>query len=495
MRARSFITVKEKLKIRKTKARAGAGLAALCICLATLSGCAGRLPAVTGKSDAEQETVKDGEIEAVYLGVEDYGSNEVKLDSAGDFCYRFFFGGREAKIRLSGSAEEGYRLQNLLREGYIYYLTVEQGVVKDLRLAQTSGGFISGAVEAIGDDSVTLGGLEIRMRGDTRCYRVDKKAGGCTVTPKELFLRDYVEVPLYSDGSARTVYVMEGTKPYAPPVSGEPGVRTVKNLLKTAFGPVGCTLYMYEGGRNWQGDGASDVLRSVGMSSGWTDFFFTHDRDYTYKSLDGNEANMVPEESYYPYGGFNEYGYAGLDSSSYIGWTVYNTMYSENGHDAFLFPANKVADSFAGMEWGDRTQHFSIPVDRESSSFRSGDIFSSNQYVFLVVGTCDDGSILALMCVPSDSYDGQPGGGVQLAAIGESENTEAYRLAASYMTGYYPEWSSRYPPLLVSSRAYLQIEGNVAGLFSWNMSDGVLSDPDGYREMSPAEILEDLFDE
>ena len=43
-----------------------------------------------------------------------------------------------------------------------------------------------------------------------------------------------------------------GLPSYTPPVSGTPGVLTVRNFLATAMEPVGTTLYMFGGGWNWQ---------------------------------------------------------------------------------------------------------------------------------------------------------------------------------------------------------------------------------------------------
>ena len=41
---------------------------------------------------------------------------------------------------------------------------------------------------------------------------------------------------------------------------------------------------------------------------------------------DGNEETKNPTSSYYPYGEWNQYCYAGADCSGYVGWVIYNTL-------------------------------------------------------------------------------------------------------------------------------------------------------------------------
>ena len=95
--------------------------------------------------------------------------------------------------------------------------------------------------------------------------------------------------------------------------------------------PVGTTLYIYGGGWDWQDVGSSLQARTIGVSSDWVRFFVEQDENFTFKSKDGNEDNSDPSNSYYPYGGYNEYYYAGLDCSGFLGWALYNTLETEDG--------------------------------------------------------------------------------------------------------------------------------------------------------------------
>ena len=244
------------------------------------------------------------------------------------------------------------------------------------------------------------------------------------------------------------------------------------------------------------GRGAAPQARSIGVSEDWVKFFREHDENYTYRDKDGDETKKDPAHSYYPYGGYNAYYYAGLDCSGYLGWAVYNVMNTEDGQDGYVVPSTKMAKTLAEKGWGQWTQEVQKPVNQVSSEFLPGDVFSKPGHVWLCLGTCEDGSILILHSTPAPSRTGQPGGGPELSAIGEDESCDAYVLADSYMSRYFPEWYARYPVVLKDYAQYTEVEGANAGKFSWNLTgeNGGLSDPDGYRNETPEEIMRDLFE-
>ena len=118
----------------------------------------------------------------------------------------------------------------------------------------------------------------------------------------------------------------------------------------------------------------------------------------------------------------------------------------------------------------------------------------------IVLGKCDDGSFVILHSTPSDSITGQPGGGVQLSAVNPNSsgnnNCEAYRLCNEYMTKYFPAWSAKYPASTRSNTSAFSFpDTNMnTGFMHWTLDGtGVLTDPDGYANMSAKEILADLF--
>lgn len=280
----------------------------------------------------------------------------------------------------------------------------------------------------------------------------------------------------------------ETTPDLTTPVSGTPGLKTVKNLLATALMPIGHALYVYGGGWNWQDDGASNEARSIGISASWTSFFDTQSMQYNYRAKD-------PAYSYYPYGKWNEYCYAGLDCSGYVGWMLYNVMNTENGREGYVMGANKMAKTFASYGWGDWLRDSIKPEERQ---LLPGDIISKPGHVWVCLGTCEDGSVVFAHSSPTESRVGKPGGGVQLSALGDSKECQAYQLADKYIKTYYPDWYQRYPVALRDFAEFTAFSGNpVLGRFTWDVSsaDACLTDPDGIRALSAEQVLALLFGE
>ena len=428
-----------------------------------------------GSTNAGNETY-------VYLGVKDYGT--VEADSKPDFVHRFYTNGEEVQYTIA-SSDNKYAVQNKLQEGYVYDLSTQGNVVTDANLAAAKA---EGKIESATASSVTVGGKTYDI---ANVYEItNNTAGKATVTAKTAAdLTAGATVKVYGD----TAFLTFVAEDYTAPVSGTPGKRTLKNYLQTAMNPVGTALYVYGGSWDWQDVNSSNQALTIGLPQSWIDFFQQQDANYTYK----NSAD--PAHSYYPHNSWNQYYYAGVDCSAYIGWTVYNVMHTESTtndlSDGYVMSAVKMAKTFADKGWGTWT--------RDIKSFKPGDIFSMSGHVWTVLGVCDDGSIVFLHSTPSDSKAGQGGGGVQLSALNPNsdndKNCEAYKLVTKYMTKYYPEWSERYDAVLRSYDSYAtpasgsEYSKTWSGNFSWNLDGTGLTDPDGYADMSAAEILADLF--
>ena len=418
----------------------------------------------------------------VYLGVKDYGT--VEADSKPDFVHRFYTNGKEVQYTIA-SSDNKYAVQNKLQEGYVYDLSTQGSVVTDAKLAAAKA---EGKIESATASSVTVGGKTYDI---ANVYEItNNTAGKATVTAKTTAdLTAGATVKVYGD----TAFLTFVAEDYTAPVSGTPGKRTLKNYLQTAMNPVGTALYVYGGSWDWQDVNSSTQALTIGLPQSWIDFFQQQDANYTYK----NSAD--PAHSYYPHNSWNQYYYAGVDCSAYIGWTVYNVMHTKSTtndlSDGYVMSAVKMAKTFADKGWGTWT--------RDIKSFKPGDIFSMSGHVWTVLGVCDDGSIVFLHSTPSDSKAGQGGGGVQLSALNpnsdDDKNCEAYKLVTKYMTKYYPEWSTRYDAVLRSYDSYAtpasgsEYSKTWSGNFSWNLDGTGLTDPDGYADMSAAEILADLF--
>ena len=360
----------------------------------------------------------DGAAEAVYLGVEHYGQDEVNSDHLREFRYIFEVDGEQIILKIPDDCEsqgrdKEYPVQNILQCGYKYRIKYNEGNLEYVR-----------------------------------------------------------EVPETGDGNE-------------PPVTGEPGERTVLNLLKTAMMPVGSTLYIYGGGWNWQDDGSSELASNIGVAPEWSRFFSENDAGYSFRN------NEDKENSYYPHGGYNQYYYAGLDCSGYIGWVLYNTLNSGSGGEGMVWSSTTIAGRLADLGYG--TWNKEKPGEGREKLL-PGDIVSIKGHVWMCIGTCGDGSILIAHSTPSPSREGFEGGGVQLSAIGTDKECEAFILADKYMKEKYPKWSDRYEAQLKSFSAYMDFSHEKAGIFTWDTeAEGGLTDPDGIRDMSPDEILGLIF--
>ena len=423
---------------------------------------------------------------AVYLGVVGYGT--VKAADKDNFQYRFCVGEDEVIYKVSN--DNNYAINNILAEGYVFDLTVEDDRVVDISVPEPSA---MGTVESLTGSAIKVDGQKIKITADTKVYKITAETGGAKVEAYADLGVDQ-EVKVYGN-PANFIYQTFVAEPYEAPLSGTPGEKTLKNFLATAFEPVGTALYIYGGAWDWQDIGSSNQATTIGLSQTWVDFFQSMDDTFIYR----NNNNYA--ESYYPHGAYNEYYYAGIDCSGYVGWVVYNVMNTESGNEGFVMSSTKMADNFANVRnYGTHTRTYES-TSFEDSTFKPGDVFSMSGHTWICVGVCEDGSILILHSTPSPSKSGELGGGVQLTGIGartgEGAGTDcqAAQLAEKYMARYYPAWSERYTPVPRTYSTYTALSKSlITGKFSWDLED-VLSDPDGYTNMTAEEILKNLFGE
>lgn len=444
--------------------------------------------------------------DAVYLGVKNYG--KVTKDEKESFEHRFFVDGHEETFTIP--ADDGkFEIQNKLQEGYIYDVTIDDG---QITAAEMEEGDVAGVLTSVwtdddGDWRIKVDNESFTINKDAELYDITSKAGGATVQDikfDDLKKDETVRIVVDSDDHVTKLFRMFIAKDYTAPVSGVPGKLTLKNFLATAMEPVGTALYVYGGTWDWQDVNSSNQSMTIGLSQSWIDFFQSQDKTYHYK-------NPNPAESYYPHNAWNQYYYAGIDCSGYVGWAVYNLLNTENStvadNKGYVMSATKQAGVFASNEgWGtmdmgdvlmdETTGKPWVDEDGdgrrvyEGHEFKPGDIFSMNGHVWISLGTCDDGSIVFMHSTPNTTN----GAGVQISALGPDENCEAYKLANQYMNKYYPEWSERYGDqvLCLSFDSYTKVYGDSAGKFSWDLKN-TLADPDGYANKKADEILADLF--
>ncbi len=422
--------------------------------------------------------------EAVYLGVKGYGDRNTNWDHKPTFQHQFFVDGDVRTFTVDADAT--YSLQNQLMEGYVYDIDVTANEVTDVELKDKGhANVVMGEVTAIGKDTITVDGKTLNT-ADSKTYEITSKAGGSSVKAASVKVGDSVKVMVNGD-QAKTVYKAFVAEEYKAPVSGTPGEKTLKNFLSTALTPVGTSLYVYGGSWDWQDVNSSNQSMTIGLSQSWIDFFQSQDANYTYK------YNADHSESYYPHEQWNQYYYGGIDCSAFVGWSVYNVMHTENStvadSEGYVMSATQQAKNFAETQgWGTWEQKDFTPDD-----FKTGDIFSMNGHVWICLGKCEDGSLVILHSTPSDSINGEGGGGVQINGVGDSEDCQAVKLAEEYMSKYYPQWWERYHKVYKSFEDYTDYDRDSnAGKFSWTLG-GTISDPDGYADMKADAILADLF--
>ncbi|MCR5469177.1 MAG: hypothetical protein K6F37_09465 [Lachnospiraceae bacterium] len=330
--------------------------------------------------------------------------------------------------------------------------------------------------------------------GEEKIYSIDngeKDVDGNYKYPVQNKLKEgYNYVLTFADGVISDVTeIKDEDALFTPVVSGTPGEKTLANFIKTALMPVGTTLYVYGGGWDWQDEGSSIQATTLGVSYDWVRFFNEQDENYTYK-------NENPTVSYYPYGEYNEYYYAGLDCSGFLGWSIYNTFETASGNEGYVGSSTKFAKRLSEYGWGS----FTRSLDQTANGYKTkpGDVMSISGHVWISLGTCDDGSTLVLHSTAgAKSVTGQPGGGVEIGAIGYSRDCEAYKIADKYMSSHYPQWYSRYHVYLCDPETYFNLDNENAGLFSWDVNAGSsgLSDNEGIQNMKPDEVLEYFYKE
>ena len=431
--------------------------------------------------------------EAIYLGVEGYGT--VSAKQMEHFRHRFCVNGKEY-VWVIDSKGQTYPIQNQLEEGSIYDVTVANGTVSEVK--KKSGDFY-GTVTAITADTLEVDGKRYSLPPLAQVWSITAKAGGATVTQKRLSdvkKGNTVRIFMNRNNQVDRIYLTPVGELYQPPVKGTPGKKTLKNFLSIAMEPVGTTLYIYGGNWDWTADAVFPLGEEIGLSRARVEFFQRQDENYTYDATHGYS------NSYYPSRGWHQYYYAGMDCSGFVGWAVYNLENTVSGKQSYVGSSTYMANRFAKRyRWG-TIDYGKNGVNAEGeacrkfddSTFYPGDIFSMNGHVWISLGQCPDGSILILHSTPSPSRTGQPGGGVQLSGVGREENCQAHQLARYYMSTYYPQWDQRYEAVNKDWDWYTNVTGNSAGKFSWDLN-AVLSDPEGYHKMRPEQILADLFGE
>ncbi len=455
------------------------------------------VPAFASTPDAP-ESIKH----AVYLGIQDYGAVNDKDPGLASFVHKFFVDGEIRSYIVATGENELYALQNILNEGYVYDITVENGVVTGVSASKAT---VEGRVTKLSPDGVTVkpmnGKRSRTLPNISAVYEIDVSVGetaAVKIEESDISLGDTVKV---YDGVVYRTFV---ARTYTPPVKGTPGVKTIKSFLSNAASGAGTALYIYGGGWVWQDETVEGSEKwsnkqtlTIGIPQTWIDFFQSQDENFVYR----NDDDLI-HDYYSVRNNYNQYGYCGVDCSAFVGWSVYNTLNTRSGEEDRPYYAGKSRTRAYYLEknnFGTIDNTYASTAD-----FKPGDVFSMSGHVWICLGTCEDDSMVILHSTPSaNKINGKGGGGAQIASVGK-EGCEAQKLARYYMEKYYPAWWKLYTPVNNSFESYTDRGSNGSGKFSWNILESEdmysedhrgLADPDGYLNMSAGEILADMFDE
>jgi hypothetical protein len=158
---------------------------------------------------------------------------------------------------------------------------------------------------------------------------------------------------------------------------------------------------------------------------------------------------------------------------------MYQVLSNASGGTNYTTLAEDVASSGAQKGLGDLWDQ--TKLSRSNYKFVAGDLACTSGHTWIVIGQCSDGSVVLVHATPPClQISGTP-------TPGGSYNSKAIALAQKYMKQYYGSTVSKFS--LKSTASEFYIKG--CNVMRWN-SD-TLSDPDGYRNKTAAQILADLF--
>lgn len=243
----------------------------------------------------------------------------------------------------------------------------------------------------------------------------------------------------------------ESTKTNTTPKQSE---RSILDFLKIAIKPVGSTMYVWGGGWNEEDTAAGIEAVTLGVSPRWAEFASMQDASYDY-----NDTTYQIHD--------------GLDCSGYVGWAVYNVLETQNGQEGYVLSSTKMASNYANRGLGTYISAGNI------NQWQAGDIMSMSGHVWIVVGMCEDGSVLLLHSSP-------PGVIFCGTNLSNGNRSQAVALAEEIMSTYYPSWYAKYPDC---ARPHSYLTSSSA--MRWNRE--TLNDNENLCNMTASEIVNMLY--
>ena len=232
--------------------------------------------------------------------------------------------------------------------------------------------------------------------------------------------------------------------------------RTLKNYLAGALQPVGRALYVWGGG--W-----TDSTRK-GVSPTWVSWYNSQTSSYNYNNYrDLTTANRIK----------------GLDCSGFVGRASYQVMHTKSGEGGgYTVVSGDIGSYYQNtLKWGRIVnQNY---LSQTKWKMQPGDIGYDSGHTWIVLGQCSDKSAVIVHSTPQ--------AGCQIAGTCTPDgdyDSQAVALAKTYMSRYKGYTKYEYHP---SCGNYIR-RGNYLRWYS-----STLSDPDGYKNKTAAQILADLY--
>ena len=232
--------------------------------------------------------------------------------------------------------------------------------------------------------------------------------------------------------------------------------RTLKNYLAGALQPVGRALYVWGGG--W-----TDSTRK-GVSPTWVSWYNSQTSSYNYNNYrDLTTANRIK----------------GLDCSGFVGWASYQVMHTKSGEGGgYTVVSGDIGSYYQNtLKWGRIVnQNY---LSQTKWKMQPGDIGYDSGHTWIVLGQCSDKSAVIVHSTPQ--------AGCQIAGTCTPDgdyDSQAVALAKTYMSRYKGYTKYEYHP---SCGNYIR-RGNYLRWYS-----STLSEPDGYKNKTAAQILADLY--
>ena len=302
---------------------------------------------------------------------------------------------------------------------------------------------------ASGTGKMATGWKDIKVGKKTNKYYFDPSSG---VMYTGIQTVDGVQQEFGEDG----IYIGQAVND--PNATASTGTKTIKNYLAGALQPVGQALYVWGGGWN-------DSTRK-GVSPKWKQWYnkwLSNPSGYDYNNYrDLTAVNRAK----------------GLDCSGFVGWSAYQVMQSQsNVGSGYTVVSGEIGSYYKSIGWGTIVNQSYL--SKTEWKMKPGDIGYNSGHTWIVLGQCSDKSLVIIHSTPQ--------AGCQIAGTTTptgNSNSEAVVLANKYMAKYSGFTKFNYHP---SCGNYIR-NGNY---LRWKSS--VLSDPDGYGNMTADQILLDLF--